>query len=204
MDLLCSIKALDSHCVCFHWGSYIYRGLVDLRLTCTCDQDNQTTIFHHQLMSILGSSPELQVFHLGLEVIGPKSPDTKPIRLSNLKTLHLLNHSFYSQEMVFELITPGVNPLHMVIYRGNGDMPSKLEDHTEFVNFFKRANVSQLCLVGWEDIRAILIPPARLAPNLEILILEYSSLIGRLDDLQDPSLEVRSGELYLRSLNCSI
>ncbi|CAE6344959.1 unnamed protein product [Rhizoctonia solani] len=172
-EIFSRIKSLKLDLVYPFWTSKAYHGLTELRLTGPRALTNIMTT--QELANILQASPDLRVFHFGLEIT-PTLPSPPPISLQDLEVFLLQSLTFSTQQAVLRLLLPGTKPLQMsTTYNDMTQpwLPASPED--EFSRFFKRSNIVQLQVHS-----SVKVEPRKfleLLPDIQSLIFRKATIL---------------------------
>ncbi|KEP50356.1 F-box-like domain protein [Rhizoctonia solani 123E] len=186
------ISSVRVNGLCPYWNSKMYQGLVELYIG-----RGVPDISMSDLVSILRSSPKLQVFHFQTEIedltdAEEVTPNINPVYLEDLRELSLMvRDSEITTSHVLRWITPGQRPLRLSL----ADDP-----HGVVADFCCRANVTQLYVWCPGDLTSILNQCRR----LETLVLNeldsdthgLYSILPEDDDIDDADAD---GESQLSS-----
>ncbi|CAE6458413.1 unnamed protein product [Rhizoctonia solani] len=184
------ISSVRVNGLCPYWNSKMYQGLVELYI-----DRGVPNIFISDLVSILRSSPKLQVFYLKTEI--DDSTDVEevtpnPVYLEDLRELSLIiRDNGFTTSHVLRWITPGQRPLCLSL----ADNPQEI-----VTDFCCRANVTQFYVWYPGDLTSIL----NQCRKLETLVLnerysdthDLSSILPEGDGIDDADSD---GEFRLSS-----
>ncbi|CAE6455683.1 unnamed protein product [Rhizoctonia solani] len=202
-DVWFRISSIRANALYPHWKSKIYHGLVELYIDKEIPEISES-----QLVNILRSSPNLQVFHFDalLEAITDHEI-IDPVYLEDLRELKLVlrcDSEATSASRILQYIAPGSKPLQLSVANA---------EEWDIANFFSRANVTRFYGWGVSD----MIPILSQCRLLEVLVLNeqdlgtqnLNSVIDRSFDSDDsdggvaitytsrPSSSTRINTLYL-------
>ncbi|QRW21821.1 Ras domain-containing protein [Rhizoctonia solani] len=166
------ISIIRLSALCPHWESIAYHGLVELHI----DQ-GIPKISESQLVSILRSSPKLQVFHLKNSIQLQGSVGDTNIERVLLEDLRDINIATWGEEDVYSVeilrrIVPGKAPLQLA-YLG--------ESNNALVDFCSRANVVCFYTRFWES--KPLLPLLNQVLHLSTLVLDGALSTGTISSL---------------------
>ncbi|KAB5590439.1 F-box-like domain containing protein [Ceratobasidium theobromae] len=186
-DLLRPVTKLRLDSVYFRWNSRAYHGLTELILTNQyAKPDGSKIIFASQLAQILRSSPRLEVFWFGMDIV--EQDDAyfpPPVELSELKAL-VLSNPFRSRGIVLQLISPGPKLQRMGIIQANSEISTSLPSEEDLEKICARTRVTQLYLeMQYTPVK--LRQLFGLFPDFQTLIMSRSCPVD--DDAADPGLD---------------